>query len=140
MTVDIPFDGPSRIVFPDLISHCPAPLRLNPHHQEVHAKSTRWLLSRCPNLSRKQRAAYYGLKGSLLTAMCYPLANYHRFRVCCDYVNYLFHLDNICDEMDENGTWSTASEVLGALRDPHSFKPSSRVGALTQRSVLIVLE
>ena len=125
---------PTKLVFPDLISPCPFPLRMNPHCKRASASSKKWLLSGC-RLSKKKRAAFHGLKGGLLTAMCYPRAPYTQMRVCCDFINYLFHLDNICDEMDDNRTVSTAGEVLGALRDPHNFRPSSAVGRLTKRYV-----
>ncbi len=122
---------PTRLNFSDLISPCPWALRVNPNCKLAAEESKHWLLSGC-RLRAKKRAAFHGLKGGLLTAMCYPLAEYEQLRVCCDYINYLFHLDNICDEMDDRTTVSTASEVIGALRDPHGFQPSSAVGRLTQ--------
>ncbi|KAI0760326.1 terpenoid synthase [Fomes fomentarius] len=122
---------PTRLNFSDLISPCPWALRVNPNCKLAAEESKNWLLSGC-RLRAKKRAAFHGLKGGLLTAMCYPLAEYEQLRVCCDYINYLFHLDNICDEMDDRKTVSTASEVIGALRDPHGFQPSSAVGRLTQ--------
>ena len=123
---------PTKILFPDFISACPFELRVSRYCKSSSAQSKRWLLKGC-HLSKKKRAAFQGLKGGLLTAMCYPLAAPDRLRVCCDFINYLFHLDNICDEMDDRRTVSTASEVIGALRDPRGFRPSSAVGRLTQR-------
>ncbi|KAI1794414.1 terpenoid synthase [Ganoderma leucocontextum] len=122
---------PSDLIFPDLITPCPYPLRVNPQCQLASTESKQWLLRGC-RLKKKKRAAFHGLKGGLLTAMCYPLAEYDELRVCCDWINYLFHLDNICDEMDDRTTVSTASEIIGALRDPHGFRASSAVGRLTQ--------
>ena len=132
MTVTISTHSPApRIIFPDLISLCPCALRINPNYKLASEESKQWLLSGC-KLSKKKRAAFHGLKGGLLTAMCYPLAACAQLRTCCDFINYLFHLDNICDEMDDRSTVSTAAEVLGALRDPHGFRPASAVGRLTQ--------
>ncbi|KAI0642719.1 terpenoid synthase [Trametes meyenii] len=122
---------PAKIFFPDLIARCPYPLRYNPHCEVASEESKQWLMSGC-KLSKKKRDAFRGLKGGALTAMVYPLAEYDAFRACCDWINYLFHLDNICDEMDDRATVSTASEILGALRDPRGFRPSSAVGRLTQ--------
>ncbi|KAI0828590.1 terpenoid synthase [Trametes gibbosa] len=122
---------PTRILFPDLIAECPFPLRFNVHCEAASSESKVWLMSGC-KLTKRKRAAFHGLKGGLLTAMCYPCADYEQFRVCCDWINYLFHLDNICDEMDDRTTVTTASEIIGALRDPHAFRPSSAVGRLTQ--------
>ncbi|OBZ67350.1 Alpha-muurolene synthase [Grifola frondosa] len=65
--------------------------------------------------------------------MCYPLAGFPQLRVCCDFINYLFHLDNICDEMDDNGTHDTATEVLNALHHPYApSRPATRVGRMTR--------
>ena len=122
---------PTKLVFPDLISPCPFPLRMNPHCKRASASSKKWLLSGC-RLSKKKRAAFHGLKGGLLTAMCYPRAPYTQMRVCCDFINYLFHLDNISDSMDNSGTVSTREVVIGTLRNPRAFKTTARVGVMTR--------
>ncbi|OSC97804.1 terpenoid synthase [Trametes coccinea BRFM310] len=131
MAVSPACSRPDMIFFPDLITDCPFPVCHNPHCETASAESKRWLITGC-KLSKKKRNALHGLKGGLLTSMCYPRADYDHFRVCCDWINYLFHLDDICDDMDDRTTVSTASEILGALRDPHSFRPSSAVGRMTQ--------
>ncbi|KAI8976599.1 terpenoid synthase [Trametes punicea] len=131
MTVPTACTHQEELRFPDLISCCPFPLQCNPYYERASAASKTWLTSGC-KLSKKKRNALQGLKGGLLTAMSYPFAGYDQFRVCCDWINYLFHLDDICDEMDDRATVSTAHEIIGALRDPHCFHPSSAVGRLTK--------
>ncbi|KAI0703666.1 terpenoid synthase [Cerioporus squamosus] len=122
---------PTRLFFPDLIAAFPYPLRVNRHGQRVSEESKQWLLAGC-RLSKKRRAAFDGLKGGLLTAECYPLADYDQLRVCCDFINYLFNLDDICEKLDGKRAASTAHEIIGALRNPHGYRPTSAVGRLTQ--------
>ena len=124
--------SPSKIIIPDLVSHCTIPVRCNRNWRLASVESKRWLF-RGGDLKQKKRDAFHGLKAGYLTSMCYPLAEYEQLRVCCDFINYPFHLDNICDEMDDRVTVSTAGEIIGALRDPHGFQASSAVGRLTQR-------
>ena len=122
---------PTKIYFPDLIAAFPYPLRVNRHGQRTSEESKQWLLSGC-KLSKKRRAAFDGLKGGLLAAMCYPLVDHEQLRVCCDFINYLFNLDDICEKFDDKKTASTAHELVGALRNPHAFRPTTAVGRLTQ--------
>ncbi|TFK84898.1 terpenoid synthase [Polyporus arcularius HHB13444] len=130
-TAPSPDSRPTRLFFPDLIAAFPYPLRVNRHGQRVSEESKQWLLAGC-QLSKKRRAAFDGLKGGLLTAECYPLVDYDQLRVCCDFINYLFNLDDICEKMDSERAAITANELIGALRNPHDFRPTSAVGTLTQ--------
>lgn len=125
-----------KIVFPDLITACPFPLRMNPQCKQAASTSEAWLM-RGGNMSEKKRKAYHGLKAGLLTSMCYPEAQYTELRVCCDYINYLFHLDNISDCMDERGTNRTAEVVMGVLRSPKKYKTSTRIGRMTRECVFL---
>jgi len=43
-------------------------------------------------------------------------------------MNYLFHLDNLSDDMDKRGTQSTADVVLNSLYHPFTYKTSARIG------------
>ena len=83
----------------------------------------------------KKREAYHGLKVGLLVAQCYPDAAYPQLRVVNDFMIYLFHLDNLSDDMDNRGTLSTADEVLNSLYHPHTWRSSSRVGKMTREYV-----
>ncbi|KAI0325943.1 terpenoid synthase [Cubamyces sp. BRFM 1775] len=116
------------IHLPDIISRCPFPLRQNPQYMLASTESKLWLLAQC-KLSKEKRETFRGLKGGLLAAISYPLAGYDQLRVCCDWVNLLFHLDDICDEMDDEAAVGTATEIIGVLRES---QPTSTVGRLTQ--------
>lgn len=130
-----PSPSPSKIIIPDLVSHCTIPVRCNRNWRLASVESKRWLF-RGGDLKQKKRDAFHGLKAGYLTSMCYPLAGYPQLRVCCDFMNYLFHLDNISDEMDHCGTLGTAIKVMDPLYHPESSRPTSRVGKMTKEYVL----
>ncbi|KAL6306394.1 isoprenoid synthase domain-containing protein [Sparassis latifolia] len=122
---------PTKIVIPDLVSHCTFPIRCSRYHKQASVESKRWLFQG-GELSAKKRDAFHGLKAGYLTSMCYPNAGFPQLRVCCDFMNYLFHLDNISDEMNDRGTSNTAVQVLDALYHPNLPRPPSRVGIMTR--------
>lgn len=129
------------IVLPDLVSHCTFALRRNPFGKKVGAGSEAWLL-RTGNISVKKQKAFHGLKGGLLTAMCYPECGPQELRVCCDYLVYLFHLDNISDCMgnegaghEGKGTAGTADIVMNCLYHPRTYRTNARVGKMTKEYV-----
>jgi hypothetical protein len=137
---------PIKFVIPDLVSHCPFPLRTNRHRASTTSASKSWLFrgltgasflmpSTSPTLTKKL-SKFHSLKAGKLTAMCYPTAGAPQLRVCCDFMNYLFHLDNISDEMDSRGTRRTQDIVMDALH--HSGKcdlssgPEVKLGRMTR--------
>lgn len=80
----------------------------------------------------QKRAKYHGLKAGLLTAMCYPGAGYPQLRVCNDFLTYLFHLDNLSDDMTDRGTCTTADVVMNSLYHPETYHTPARVGKMTR--------
>ncbi|KAF9010031.1 isoprenoid synthase domain-containing protein [Cyathus striatus] len=121
---------PRKILLPDLVSHCTFKLRGNRHRKLITSETKKWLF-KGDNLLGKRRDAYHGLKCGLLTSMCYPDAAYPQLRVCNDFLTYLFHLDNLSDDMDNFGTSTTADVVLNSLYHPYIFHPA-RVGKMTR--------
>ncbi|PPQ66010.1 hypothetical protein CVT24_011954 [Panaeolus cyanescens] len=122
--------SPTKIILPDLVSHCTFQLRQNRFRKQVTTETKKWLF-KGDNLIGKKRNAYHGLKCGLLTSMCYPDAAYPQLRVTNDFLTYLFHLDNLSDDMDKSGTTTTADVVLNALYHPHRYA-SERVGKMTR--------
>ncbi|KII87637.1 hypothetical protein PLICRDRAFT_112279 [Plicaturopsis crispa FD-325 SS-3] len=123
--------APTKIIIPDLVSHCTFKIKVNPHNEEASVTSKEWLF-RGDNLSEKKRKAFHGLKAGFLTSMCYPDADYNQLRVCCDFMNYLFHLDNLSDDMDTRSTKTTADAVMNALYHPTQSYSSARVAKMTR--------
>ncbi|KAM5532938.1 hypothetical protein V8D89_013404 [Ganoderma adspersum] len=120
-----PKPTPDHFVLPDLVSHCNFPLAYHPHGDDVAAESVRWLDEGCPELSPRGRKALYGLQAGELTAYCYPYCSTERLRVVSDFMNYLFHLDNISDGMMRKGTEELADSVMNALWFPDRYMPTA---------------
>ncbi|EKM57990.1 uncharacterized protein PHACADRAFT_251936 [Phanerochaete carnosa HHB-10118-sp] len=120
-----------KIAIPDLVSHCTFPLRNNRHRKQATTECKRWLF-KGGNLSQKKRDAFHGLKAGLLTSMCYPNAAFPQLRVCCDFMNWLFHLDNISDDMNGRGTTNTGVDVMNALWLLDACRPTTRVGKMAK--------
>ena len=129
MTVVIPAplspELPDHFILPDLVGHCDFPLYYHPDGDAVAAESVRWLDAGCPELSPKARKALYGLQAGELTAYCYPHCTRERVRVVSDFMNYLFHLDNISDGMMRQGTEEIADTVMNAFWFPERYTPTS---------------
>ena len=70
-----------------------------------------------------------------LACACYTLAPLHRLRVCCDFVNWLFHLDDLADDMDDRSTIAIGNEIMNTYHHPDTYNPMTHVGKLTKRFV-----
>ncbi|KAF7318869.1 Terpene-synth-C domain-containing protein [Mycena chlorophos] len=124
--------APTKFLLPDLVSHCTFPIRHSRHRKQVETETKRWLF-RGDNLQNpKIRARFHGLRAGTLSSMCYPDAGYPQLRVCNDFLTYLFHIDNLSDDMNNRGTRTTADEVLNSLYHPHTYQGAARVGKMTR--------
>ncbi|KAI0351509.1 terpenoid synthase [Trametes cingulata] len=119
-----PSSRADHFILPDLVGHCHFPLTYHPNGDAIAAESVRWLDEGCPELSPKARAALYGLQAGELTAYCYPHCSDERLRVVSDFMNYLFHLDNISDGMMRKGTEELSDVVMNALWFPDRYIPT----------------
>ncbi|CAK5261827.1 unnamed protein product [Mycena citricolor] len=122
----------TKFVLPDLVSHCDFPLRVSRHRKQVTGETKQWLFKGDNLTNPKIRERFHGLKCGTLTAMCYPDAGCPQLRVCNDFLTYLFHLDNLSDDMDTHGTQTTADTVLNALYHPHTDRSQARVAKMTR--------
>ncbi|KAI0374636.1 terpenoid synthase [Pilatotrama ljubarskyi] len=123
-TTYTPSSRPDHFILPDLAGHCHFPLTYHPNGDAIAAESVRWLDQGCPELSPKARTALYGLQAGELTAYCYPYCSDERLRVVSDFMNYLFHLDNISDGMMRQGTEELSDVVMNALWFPDRYMPT----------------
>lgn len=46
-------------------------------------------------------------------------------------MNWLFHLDNISDDMSDRGTVNTGVDIMNTLWMPGKYRPRTRVGTMT---------
>lgn len=121
-------EKPKTFRLPDLVSHCKFPLTYHPQGDAVAHQSVTWLASSCPDLTARQRRALHGLQAGELTAYCYPTASAERLRVVSDFMNYLFHLDNISDGMMTRDTDVLADVVMNGLWFPEMYRPTHTAG------------
>ena len=131
LTSDSPTPCVTKIVLPDIPSYCAFDVRFNRHAKRVSTVSRKWLRDGI-ELTEKKRRAFDGLKCDVLASVCYPDAAYPQLRVCTDFLAYLFHLDDISDEMDIHGTQDIADVVMDVLYHPHIRSSTSRVADLTR--------
>ncbi|KAI0320055.1 isoprenoid synthase domain-containing protein [Amylostereum chailletii] len=110
-------------VLPDLVSHCPFPLLYHPHGDAIAAESLAWIIGSIPTLPSHKIKAMRGLQAGELTACVYNNCHPDRLRVVSDWMNYLFHLDNISDGMKSRDTRRLSDLVMNALEWPEEFKP-----------------
>jgi hypothetical protein len=67
--------------------------------------------------------AMRGLQAGELTAYCYNNCTSARLRVVSDFMNYLFHLDDISDGYLARDAKTFADLVMNAFEWPDSFRP-----------------
>jgi hypothetical protein len=67
-----------------------------------------------------------------LTSLCYPYAPDDRFRIICDFIGFLFHLDNISDGMMKKETDLLGDVVMNTLWFPNCYNPCKRQPAEEQ--------
>ena len=125
---------PTKIVIPDLVSHCTFNLRKSRYHKMLSIETKRWLF-RGDSLDERAQRAFHGLKAGQLTAMCYPNAGYPQMRVSSDFLNWLFHLDNLSDDMDNRSITEVANVVMNSLHHPYTFRSNARLSRMTREYV-----
>ena len=64
-----------------------------------------------------------GLQAGELTAYCYNNCTSARLRVVSDFMNYLFHLDDISDGYLARDAEGLADLVMNAFEWPDDFRP-----------------
>ncbi|KAF9469373.1 terpenoid synthase [Collybia nuda] len=119
---------PTSFMLPDLVAHCTFPLSYHPNGDDIAQQSVAWLDSNCPDLALKQRRALRGLQAGELTAYCYNTTSSERLRVVSDFMNYLFHLDNISDGMMTRETDVLSDVVMNALWFSDHYRPTHGPG------------
>ncbi|KAH7930241.1 terpenoid synthase [Leucogyrophana mollusca] len=116
---------------PDLFSLCPLEFGdANPHYKEAGADSAAWV-NQYDVFTHKKRAFFVQGCNELLCCRVYPYAGYEEFRTCCDFVNLLFVIDELSDDMTGEDARKTCGIFYRAMVDPE-FKDSSPVATMTQ--------
>ncbi|KAH9043372.1 isoprenoid synthase domain-containing protein [Lactarius pseudohatsudake] len=115
--------APTFFVLPDLVSHCPFSPTYHDDGDAVAAESLDWILSYVQHFAEDKVAAMCGLQAGELTAYCYNNCSRDRLRVVSDFMNYLFHLDNVSDGFLARDAAGLADWVMNAFEWPDSYRP-----------------
>ncbi|KAG9313633.1 terpenoid synthase [Chiua virens] len=127
---------PITIRLPDLVSRCKFDLHIDRSHKRVSVESMGWLFDGDPDLDEPSRRAFHGVKAGKLAAMCYPNVGYPQLRVCTDFLNWLFHLDNLSDDMTDRSIEKVAEVVMNSLHQPHTYRSPGRLSRMTTELVI----
>ncbi|OJA08758.1 hypothetical protein AZE42_08877 [Rhizopogon vesiculosus] len=113
-----------QYTLPDLLSIYPFDFpKANTHAQECSAESKEWV-SRS-NVFDERRSALLGkAQSGLLCAVAYPYAGREEFRMTCDFINLLFVLDHISDDMNGQDAHGPCEVFYQVMADP-DFKHDS---------------
>lgn len=114
---------PTFFVLPDLVSHFPFSLTYHDNGDAVAAESLKWMLSYVPHFTQEKVSAMHGLQAGQLTAYCYNNCSSDRLRVVSDFINYLFHLDNVSDGYLARDAAGLADWVMNAFEWSDDYRP-----------------
>jgi alpha-muurolene/germacrene-A/gamma-muurolene synthase len=113
---------PNFFVLPDLVSHCPFSPTYHNEGDAIATESLNWILSSSPHFTQSKVAAMQGLQAGELTAYCYNNCTSGRLRIVSDFMNYLFHLDDVSDGYLARDAKGLADVVMNAFEWPDSFR------------------
>ena len=118
---------------PDLHTICSWKATLNPHYHDVAQASSDWALSyvrRIPEFQDKLDTLKR-TSPELLAAYSYPHASAAKLRMCCDFVNILFVIDEVTDVQSGQGAAHSAAALLNAMR-LNDLQDESAIAHLTR--------
>jgi hypothetical protein len=107
-----------QFILPDLYVDLPFKIDQNPLFDTVGKEAREWMDS-YDILPHHRRDRFTSTSGELLGSYCYPYAPRDPFRVCTDFINVLFMLDEVSDIQDPDGARETIHLLVRALgNDP----------------------
>ncbi|KAG2359366.1 isoprenoid synthase domain-containing protein [Suillus spraguei] len=109
----------SQLILPDLINDCHYPLRKGPHCYAVSRASDQWLTD-VARLVEPEIRGYIDMDAGASAAVCYPDADAFHLRVCSDFLNWLFIIDDWM-EYDVIDVQRAGESCIFAFRDPINF-------------------
>jgi hypothetical protein len=119
-----------QYTIPDLLSLYPFEFpKANIHVQECHAESIAWV-SRFNVIDEKRSAIIEKAKSERLCALAYPYAGCEEFRMTCDFINLLFVLDHLSDDMNGQDAHGVCEVLYQVMADP-DFKHDSVLAQIT---------
>ena len=99
---------------PDLFISCPFTFAQNKPYANLGPESAAWINSYNALPSQKQQDLARCC-ADLLVRNAYPYAAYEQLRICCDFVNLLFVVDEVSDEQNGKDARETGEKYLRTL-------------------------
>ncbi|KAG2147667.1 isoprenoid synthase domain-containing protein [Suillus clintonianus] len=119
-----------QYTLPDLLSLCSFDFsKPNPYLQECSAESNAWV-TRFNVLNDKNKIKMENSQSELLCALVYPYAGHEGFRTTCDFVNLLFVLDHLSDDMNGKDAHGACEVFYQVMADP-DFNHESILAKIT---------
>ncbi|KAF8483210.1 terpenoid synthase [Gautieria morchelliformis] len=112
----------STFQLPDLTSHCQFTLTCHPNGGIIGKASAEWYQNGCSDFTDKKRKDLIGLKADVLAGYVYHDTDDEHLRVVCDFMNFIFLLDDVSDGLLTKDTKVLAHIVSNALQNPHSYR------------------
>jgi len=120
----------TQYTLPDLLSLCPFEFsKPNPHLEECNAESMAWVTN-FNILNDKHIAIMEKSQTSLISALTYPYAGREDFRMICDFINLLFILDHLSDDMHGKDARGACEVFYQVMANP-DFKHDSLLERVT---------
>ncbi|KAF8801858.1 terpenoid synthase [Phlegmacium glaucopus] len=109
---------------------CPFPVSYHPNGDIIAAASDKWFEAESYYFTEARRRRLHQLKVGRLVTCCYHrVINDNRLRIVCDFMNVLFHMDDLCDFLSTSEAVTFSEVIMNALASPHEYRtilPSGR--------------
>ncbi|KIJ56936.1 hypothetical protein M422DRAFT_149816 [Sphaerobolus stellatus SS14] len=127
---------PHSINIPDF--SLPFSLSYHVNGDSIAAGSDQWFKETYVNMTEKQLSQLYGLKAGILVGLSYHYAiDDNRLRVVCDFMNILFHLDDLSDPLSVGDTVNFAQTIMNALASPQHYERLSPDGRMLPETEIV---
>jgi hypothetical protein len=124
-----------HFILPDLYAVFPFKGGQNPIFDVVGKEAREWASS-YDILSPDRSAGFTSSYGELLASHAYPYAPRDAFRVCADFINILFALDEVSDLQDSDGARETIHIFVRVLRNDPDCDDGSPLAGMLMGSVV----
>lgn len=107
-----------HFVLPDFILACPFTYMFNPSDKSIAADSLAWIYPYVQEtFGDTKRNAFPSTHFQEISYHTFPYAEAERLRTCCDFLNLLFYLDEVSDEMVGTDAYAFGAKFVRAMTD-----------------------
>ncbi|KAJ7651000.1 terpenoid synthase [Roridomyces roridus] len=112
------------LLIPDTLRSWPWPPHINPNYAICKEESSAWCeaFNAC---DAKAQKVFNLCDFSLLASLAYPLLNKDGCRVACDWMYFVFLVDDHTDLSNTESAQNQSDILMDALRNPHTPRPAN---------------